>query len=86
MTCNFTSFSTVFQSYQDDWWVIKKGCVLRMEKISASGKAHSQTARSIGQSLTYWVTGAPIPKVLRMAKTLLSLDHFDCNRVQVPSV
>ena len=27
MTCGFTSFSTVFQSYQDDGWVIMKGCV-----------------------------------------------------------
>ena len=27
MTCHFTSFSTVFQSYQDDRWVIMKGCV-----------------------------------------------------------
>ena len=25
MTCHFTSFSTVFQSYQDDWWVILNG-------------------------------------------------------------
>ena len=27
MTCDFTSFSTVFQSYQDDGQMIKKGCV-----------------------------------------------------------
>ena len=27
MTCEFTSFSTVFQSYQDDEWMIMKGCV-----------------------------------------------------------
>ena len=27
LTCDFTSFSTVFQSYQDDGWVIMKGCV-----------------------------------------------------------
>ena len=27
MTCNFTSFSIVFQAYQDDGWVIMKGCV-----------------------------------------------------------
>ena len=27
MTCDFTSFSTVFQSYQDDIWMIMKGCV-----------------------------------------------------------
>ena len=27
MICDFTSFSTVFQSYQEDGWVIMKGCV-----------------------------------------------------------
>ena len=27
MTCNFTSFLTVFQLYQDDVWMIMKGCV-----------------------------------------------------------
>ena len=27
MTCNFTSFSTVFNSYQDDVWMIMKGFV-----------------------------------------------------------
>ena len=27
MTCEFTSFSTVFQSYQDDGRMIMKGCV-----------------------------------------------------------
>ena len=27
MTCEFTSFLTVFQSYQDDGWVIMNGCV-----------------------------------------------------------
>ena len=27
MTCNFRTFSTLFQSYQDDGWMIMKGCV-----------------------------------------------------------
>ena len=27
MTCDFMSFLTVFQSYQDDVWMIMKGCV-----------------------------------------------------------
>ena len=27
MTCDFTSFLTVFQSYQDDVWMIMIGCV-----------------------------------------------------------
>ena len=38
MTCNFTSFLTVFQSYQDDAWMIMKGCVngtpFTVERIS----------------------------------------------------
>ena len=29
MTCDFTSFLTVFQSYQDDGRVIMKGCMQR---------------------------------------------------------
>ena len=39
MTCNFTSFSTVFQSYQDDERLIKKaacnGTPFTVEKISS---------------------------------------------------
>ena len=27
MICNFRSFSTVFQLYQDNGWMIMKGCV-----------------------------------------------------------
>ena len=27
MTCDFMSFSTVFQSYQEDGQVVMKGCV-----------------------------------------------------------
>ena len=27
ITCDFTSFSTVYKSYQDDEWLIMKGCV-----------------------------------------------------------
>ena len=38
MICDFTSFSTVFQSYQDDRRMIMKGCVqwkpFTVEKIS----------------------------------------------------
>ena len=42
MTCNLTSFSTVFQSYQDHGQVIKavcKGTLFMIEKISPSGGA-----------------------------------------------
>ena len=27
VTCDFTSFSTIFQSYQDDGRMIRKGCM-----------------------------------------------------------
>ena len=27
MTCDLMSFSTVFQLYQDDGWMVMKGCV-----------------------------------------------------------
>ena len=26
MTCDFTSFLTIFQAYQEDVWMIMKGC------------------------------------------------------------
>ena len=39
MTCDFTSFLTVFQSYQDNGWMIIKGCVqwnsFTAEKVSS---------------------------------------------------
>ena len=38
MTCNFTSFLTIFQSYQDDVWIIKAVCIgtpVSVEKISS---------------------------------------------------
>ena len=45
MTCDFTSFSTVFQSYQDDGRIIMKGCVqcipFMIEKMLASGGART---------------------------------------------
>ena len=62
MTCNFTSFSTVFKSYQDDWQVIMKGCVqwnciyhrkdLHLRGGGeGGGLALTKTARSVGQAL-----------------------------------
>ena len=49
-----SSFSTVFQLYQDDGWS-DNGRLC--EKISVSGGAG--TARSAGQHLTYWASGDP---------------------------
>ena len=42
MICDFTSFSTVFQSYQDDVRLIRKSCVQRnsvydLEDFASSG-------------------------------------------------
>ena len=57
MTCDFTSFSTVFQSYQDDGRMIMKGCVqwkpVTTEKISPQAGLELTTARSVGQRLTH---------------------------------
>ena len=54
----FTSFSTVFQSHQDDVRVIMKGC-LWLERFPTQAGLESGTARSVGQRLTHLVTGAP---------------------------
>ena len=63
MTCDFTSFSTVFQSYQDDGRMIMKRCVqwssvYIWEDFASSGDG-TWSARSVGQHLTHWATGAP---------------------------
>ena len=56
MTCNFTYFSTVFQSYQDDGRMKMKGCVsgtlFAVEKNSPRAGLEPGTARSVGLRLT----------------------------------
>ena len=57
MTCDFTSFPTVFQSYHDDGRLIMKRCVhwnsvYGREDFSSSGDG-TRTARSVGQRLTH---------------------------------
>ena len=63
MTCDF---STVFQSYQDDERLIMKACVQWSSIYSwedfASSEDQTRSARSVGQRLTHWATGAPNPK------------------------
>ena len=61
MTGKFTSFSTVFQSYQDNEQLIMKGCVQwnPIDKISPRVGLELGTARSVGQCLTHRATGAP---------------------------
>ena len=63
MTCDFTSCLTVFQSYQDDVWMIMKGCVqwnsvYGWEDFTSNGD-RTRSARSVSQRLTNWATGAP---------------------------
>ena len=57
MTCNFTSFSTVFQSYQDEEWLIMKavcnGIPFTVEKILPLAGIKLTTARSVGQCLAH---------------------------------
>ena len=60
MTCNFTSFITVFSSYEDDGWMIMKGCVQWdclwwKRSLPQSGFKHG-TTRLAGQSLTHLVS------------------------------
>ena len=51
MTCDFMSFSTVFQSYQDEEWMIMKGTCNRtpftVEKISPRAVLELGTARRV---------------------------------------
>ena len=66
MTCDFTSFLTVFQSYQDDVWMIMKGCVQWNSVYGwedfTSSEDRTRSARSVGQRLTHWATGAPFSR------------------------
>ena len=64
MTCDFTSFSRVFQSYQDDERLLMKGCVqwnpgYGWEDFALRARLELKTARSVGQGLTHWTTRAP---------------------------
>ena len=47
---NFTSISTVFLSYQDNWRI--NGTLFRLEKISPLAGLELCTARYVGQRLT----------------------------------
>ena len=55
MACDFMPFSTVIQSYQDDGQV-----KMTIEKISASGRALTRSATSVGQGLNFGAVGVPI--------------------------
>ena len=57
MTCDLASFSTVFQSYQNNGRLIMEGFVQGNSAYSredfASSRDLTQSARSAGQSLTH---------------------------------
>ena len=57
MICNFRSFLTVFQSYQDAVWMRMKGCVqwnsVYGQEDFTSTEDRPQSARSVGQRLTH---------------------------------
>ena len=57
MTYDYTSFSTAFQSYQDDGQMIMKGYAmepcLQLKRSLPQAGLYPRTARSVGQRLTY---------------------------------
>ena len=72
MTCDFTSFSTVFQSYQDGErlmrYAVCNGIPFTAKKISPGAGFELATARSVGQRLTHGATGPLIaPRNVIMA-------------------
>ena len=78
MTCDFTSFSTVFQSYQDDGQIIMKGCVQwnsvdGWENFPSSG-ARTRASRSVGQCLIHWATWAPASQMITLI--ILKIEQF----------
>ena len=60
----YTSFSTVFQSYQDDERLIKKGCVQQNTVYGwedfASSVDRTRSARSVSQRWSQWAIGGPV--------------------------
>ena len=60
MTYHFMPFSAVFQAYQDNGWMIMKGC--EQWSLVYDWKdfwLETGTARSEGQRVTYWSTRVP---------------------------
>ena len=57
MACDFTSFSTVYQSYKDDEGSNERLCAmepnLRLERSPIEAGLEPQTARSADQRLTH---------------------------------
>ena len=71
MICNFTSFSTVFQSYQDDRWMIMNdscnGTLFTVEKISPRAGLELRTSGPVLNLLSYWGS-LRIQKAVKKAK------------------
>ena len=60
LTCDFTSFSAVFQSYQDNERRYATEPHLHLKRSPPHLGLNPGTAWSVGQSLTYWTTEAPL--------------------------
>ena len=78
MSCDFTSFSKVFQSYQGDGRMILKGLCngtpFTVTNVSHRAGLELTTDRSADQRLTHLPTGAP-PHYNRLGKTILIMGH-----------
>ena len=77
MTCDFTSFSTVFQSYQDDIWMIMKGCVQwnsgrHIELINC----HCKQLYSHGAATRNWQTFLGDASCLFLSLCFSRLTHY----------
>ena len=79
MTRDITSFLTVFQSYQDDVWMIMKGCVQWNSVYGwedfTSSEDRTRSPRSVGQRLTHELLGLPttwLKYVLKFYAQMLS--------------
>ena len=63
MTCDFTSFSSAFQSYQDDDWPVLKVCVLwsffygqKAFRLKRGSNPGSQISKPTLNPLSYWAS------------------------------
>ena len=77
----FNVLLTVFQSYQDDVWMIMKGCVQWNSVYGwedfTSSEDRTRSARSVGQRLTNWATGAPGTSIVRVITVFkISFWHY----------
>ena len=88
MTCDFASFSIVFQLYQDDGWMIMKRFVqwnlvyvwkiYHLEQGSNSGPLDQYTSRDLGELYSRKNQYYPVLANTPVTPTLFSLRSEDC--------